>query len=431
MKITYLPIKDLKPFLLNAREHPQEQIDLLAQNIRRFGFTVPVIIDKDNNVIAGHGRIKAMEALAETEVPCLRMEKLTEQEVDALRIADNKLAEMSHWNMKALIPALKGLSSDLFMLTGFEKDLIIDPDDKDDDVPEVPTNSVSELGDMYELGKHRLVCGDATSMEAIRALMGEVKADMIFTDPPYNVDYEGRGENTSNGIANDDMTPEAFKVMLNGAFESYRQLIKEGAGMYVFHASRTQIAFEEAMRANGFEIKNQLIWNKPVASMGWGDYRWKHEPFFYVGVKGYSPQFYGDRTHSTIWDFQKSDAQLLAWAKKMKRKEAEGQTTIWTMKRDKLTDYVHPTQKPVELIRYALQNSSKAGDVVVDLFGGSGSTLIACEKIGRVCNTCELDPRYVDVIVQRYVDFTGNTEIIRNGKPMTWDKTTTEDEDNE
>lgn len=280
MKITYLPIADLKPFLLNAREHPQEQIDLLARNIRKFGFTVPVLIDKDNNVIAGHGRIKAMQLLAEKEVPCLRLEKLTEDEVNALRLADNKLAEMSHWNMKALIPALKGLSPEMFLLTGFEKDLIIDPDDKDDDVPEVPVEAKSQLGDVYQLGRHRLICGDATNLEEVSKLMGGVMADMVFTDPPYNVDYAGRGGNTSNTIANDNMTPEAFQKMLMGAFHSYRQIIKEGAAMYVFHASRTQIAFEEAMRAHGFEIKNQLIWNKPVASMGWGDYRWKHEPFF-------------------------------------------------------------------------------------------------------------------------------------------------------
>jgi site-specific DNA-methyltransferase (adenine-specific) len=360
MKITYLPIADLKPFLLNAREHPQEQIDLLAQNIQRFGFTVPVLIDKENNVIAGHGRIKAMQSIGEKEVPCLRMEKLTDAEVNALRIADNRLAELSKWNMKALIPALKELSPDLFLLTGFEKDLIIDPDDKDDDVPEAPP-ARSKLGDVWEIGNHKIMCGDSTDMAQVAKLMGEHKADMVFTDPPYNIDYSGRGENTSNGIEGDNQTPEEFDKMLNGVFHCYRQIIKEGGGMYVFHASRTQIAFEEALKTNGFEIKNQLIWNKPVAAMGWGDYRWKHEPFFYCGVKGYSIQFYAGRDKTTIWDFQKSEAQLLAWAKKMKRKEAEGKTTIWTMRRDKMSDYVHPTQKPVELIRHALENSSKAG----------------------------------------------------------------------
>lgn len=180
------------------------------------------------------------------------------------------------------------------------------------------------------------------------------------------------------------------------------------------------------MNDNDFIIKNQIIWNKPMAALGWGDYRWKHEPFFYANRKGATVQFYGDRTHSTVWDFQKSENELLRWAKKMKKAEAEGKTTIWTMKREKVNEYLHPTQKPVELIQYAFANSSKAGDIIMDLFLGSGSTLIAAEKTGRVCYGMDLDPVYVDVIVQRYVDYTGNEKVIKNGKQITWPKSKTQ-----
>lgn len=173
----------------------------------------------------------------------------------------------------------------------------------------------------------------------------------------------------------------------------------------MFHASRTSAQFEKALAINNYEIKNQLIWNKPMSALGWGDYRWKHEPFFYAGQKGKSLQFCGDRTHSTVWDFQKTDQQLLNWARRQKKAETDGKTTIWSMKRDNVHEYVHPTQKPVELISYALFNSTKADDIVLDLFLGSGSTLIAAEKTGRICYGMELDPRYVDVIRQRYEDY--------------------------
>ena len=177
------------------------------------------------------------------------------------------------------------------------------------------------------------------------------------------------------------------------------------------------------MHKNGYEIKNQLIWNKPMSALGWGDYQWKHEPFFYAGKHGQSIQFYGDRTHSTVWDFQKTEQQLLNWARKQKQAEQNGKTTIWSMKRDNVHEYVHPTQKPVELISYAIKNSTKTEDIVMDLFGGSGSTLIAGDKMNRNAYLMELDPKYIDVIVQRYVDYTGNENIIKNGEPIIWKKT--------
>jgi DNA modification methylase len=260
------------------------------------------------------------------------------------------------------------------------------------------------------------MCGDARAAENVAKLMNGQKADMVFTDPPYNVNYSGRGKKTNNTIENDNLESLEFQRLLDEAFKNYAAFSKAGAGMYVFHASQTQKEFETAIVAAGFEIRSQLIWNKPVAVMGWGHYRWKHEPFFYVGRRGQKTLFYGDRTKTTTWDFQKSEEQLVNWARRQKKAETEGKTTIWTMKRDPLNEYVHPTQKPVELINQALMNSSKAEDVIMDLFGGSGSTAIACEKANRIAYTMEDDPTYADVIVIRWQNFTGQPARLEDGQ---------------
>ena len=407
-----IEIDKLKPYTKNAKKHPEKQIKLIAESIKRFGFDSPVIIDKNNEIIAGHGRLEAAKLLGLKEVPIIRKENLTEDEVKAYRLADNKIAE-SEWDMDLAISELKELGDDLLDLTGFDRDLIIESDEKDDELPENPP-AISKLGDLYELGRHRILCGDATKIEDVERLMDGNKADMVFTDPPYNCDYSGRGENTSERILNDKMSNESFDTFLGEIFKRYSENCKAGGGWYIFHSSSTQHQFQKAIEKSGWNVKNQIIWNKPTASMGWGDYRWKHEPMFYCGKE--KTVFYGDRTNSTILDFHKSEQQLINWAKKVKRDEQNGKTTIWTMKRDSVQGYKHPTQKPVELITYALFNSSKADDIVLDLFGGSGSTLIACQKTNRICYTMELDPKYIDVIVQRYINYTGNNEIIKNGK---------------
>lgn len=243
---------------------------------------------------------------------------------------------------------------------------------------------------------------------------------MVFTDPPYNIDYKGKGKNTSNGIMNDRMENAQFKEFLISAFKVVKDNIKSGAGLYIFHSPTTQREFEDAINANGMHVKQQLVWNKPSAGLGMGEYRSKHEPFFYVVVNGEKANFYGDRTNTTIVDFQKTDAQLIAWAKKQREAEKSGKMTVWTMKREPVQDYVHPTQKPVELVMYAIHNSSKVDDIILDTFLGSGSTLIACEKTNRICYGIELDPRFVDLIVQRYVDYTENRKIIKNGEVIEW-----------
>ena len=422
MQIETIKIENLVLYGKNARTHPQKQIDLLAKNIERFGFTVPVLIDANNVIIAGHGRISAMRQLGREEVPCVRMSDLSEDEVKALRLADNQLATMSGWDQEIVVAELKELDMRGFNieLTGFSRSLILQTDEKDDRVPELPAKAKSKLGDLYELGGHKILCGDATNEGDMMRLMGKVKADMLFSDPPYNVNYKGAGKNTSQGIMNDKMGAAQFREFLVDSFKHWPDAVKKGAGLYVFHSPTTQAIFEDALNVTGFEVKYQLIWNKPSAGLGMGDYRNKHEPFFYACLKKADPLFYGDRTNTTIVDFTKTDEQLAKWAKSIKQAEKEGKMTIWTMKREPTQDYVHPTQKPVELIMYALNNSSKVEDVVLDPFLGSGSTMIGCQKTNRFCYGLELDPRFVDVIVQRWCDYTENRNILKNGEKIVW-----------
>lgn len=412
-------INKITPYPNNAKLHDKKQVQAVANSIKEFGFNQPIVIDKNGVIIVGHGRYEAAKLLGLEVVPVIEV-NLTEEQANAYRLADNKLNE-SEWDMKLAVEELKGLSQEMFDLTGFDKDLLIEDDENDDNVPLLPETPKSKRGDIYILGeRHRVMCGDSTSEEDVKTLMGGVQADMVFTDPPYNINYKGQGKNTSNTILADNVLADDFDIFLDKVFKNYSDNAKAGAGVYVFHASRTASQFEKAMNKNGYEIKNQLIWNKPMSALGWGDYRWKHEPFFYAGKSGQSIQFYGDRTHSTVWDFQKSEEDLVRWAKKQKKTESEGKSTVWSMKRDKVNEYVHPTQKPVELITYAIKNSTKAGDVIMDLFLGSGSTMIAADKTGRVSYGMELDEKYVDAAVERWCQFNDNYTIIKNGTKYIW-----------
>lgn len=374
------------------------------------------MVDKQGTIIVGHGRWEAAKLLGIKEPPVIVVD-LTEEQAKAYRLADNKLNE-SDWDMELVIEELKSLSEPMIDLTGFDKDLIIEPEDKDDDVPDV-AESQSKIGDVYELGEHVVVCGDSTNKDHVDNLMKGNKADVVFTDPPYNVNYSGKGENTSNTILNDSMSDASFDSFLDKVFKNYSSVSKNGAGWYVFHSSSTQHQFQKAIENAGWNVKSQIIWNKPVAAMGWGDYRWKHEPMFYCGKE--NTQFYGDRTNTTVLNIPEDDKKAIEWLRKQKELEKRGYTTIWSMKREPVNGYVHPTQKPVELICYALTNSSKAGDIVLDLFGGSGATLIAAHKMGRTGRIMELDPKYVDVIVKRYVQYTGDNSFKKNGIITSWE----------
>lgn len=418
MNIENKRIGDIVPYGKNAKKHPDKQVIQVANSIQEFGFNQPIVVDKNNVIIVGHGRFLAAHFLGLKEVPVLVLD-VSEEKAKAYRLADNKLNE-SEWDMQLVISELKELSLEMVDLTGFDRKLTLENTDRDDDTPELPAISKTKVGDMYEFGGHRILCGDSTKEEDYVKLMKGIKADMVFTDPPYNINYSGQGKNTSNTIMNDKMGASQFKEFLIQAFKRVRESIKGSAGLYVFHSPTTQREFEEALNINGMQVKYQLIWNKPSAGLGMGDYRSKHEPFFYANVKDQTPNFYGDRTNTSVIDFQKTDEQLLRWAKKQREAEKEGRNTIWTMKREPVQDYKHPTQKPVELIMYALNNSSKVDDIILDPFLGSGSTLIACEKTNRLCFAIELDPRYVDVVIQRYVEFTNNRQIVKNGEVITW-----------
>lgn len=388
MKIENIKISEIKSYSKNAKKHDAKQIDAVAKSIKRFGWASPVVIDKNNELIIGHCRILAAQKLGIAEVPTLRMEGLSDDEVKALRLADNKLNE-SDWDMGLAIEELKGLSDEMFDLTGFDKDLLIEPDDQDDVIPEVK-ESKSKLGDLYELGKHRLLCGDSTKREDVERLMDGRKADMVFTDPPYGVDYEGKTKDKLK-IQN-DITTDAFK----NALPNYIEFSKGGASFYVCCPPGNNfkyffLPFEEVCH-----LAATIIWVKNSLVLGHGDYHYQHEPILYGWAKGANHNFYGDRTNTTIWKVDRPTVSKL-----------------------------HPTMKPIALVERAIINSSKSEDILFDLFLGSGSTLIAAEKTNRICYGMELDPHYVDVIVQRYVDYTGNENIILNGEKIVWTKTQT------
>lgn len=382
----------ITPYSKNAKKHPKKQVEQVAASIKEFGMNQPIVVDKQGVIIVGHGRYEALQSLGMEVLPeYVKVVDLTEEQAAAYRLADNKLNE-SDWDMTLVIEELKGLSPEMLDLTGFEKDLIIEADEQDDEVPQTPEEPRSKLGDLYEIGGHRVLCGDSTDLDAILALTGDIKADMVFTDPPYNVDYTGKTKDALK-IENDKKDDSAFYDFLLDAYSSMAISMKLGASIYVCHADLEGINFRTAFRDAGFQMRSTIIWNKNTLVLGRGDYQWKHEPILYGWRAGASHNWYGDRTQTTVWDM-----------KKPSRSES------------------HPTTKPIELIEKAIINSSKQDDIVLDPFLGSGSTLIASEKTGRKCFGMELDPKYVDVIVQRYVDYTGIEEVKCNGIIIQWQK---------
>ena len=389
MKIQNINIKEIKPYEKNAKIHPKKQIEQVANSIKRFGWVQPLVIDKDNNLVIGHCRLEAAKLLDIKEVPTLRVENLSEQEIQALRLADNKLNE-SEWDMDLALPELKGLDEELFDLTGFDKDILIEPDDKDNEVPDVPAEPQSKLGDLYELRKHRVLCGDSTKIEYVEKLMNGRKADMVLTDPPYNTGMSGK-DNVKARLSqmfNDKIKnwEKFIKDFINNLFA----VTKENCVFYIFIDWRRVQDIKREMELL-MNVKNVIVWDKIVHGLG-SDYKSTYE-LCIVGKKG------NPKIHNRFGtDYQ----------------------DIWRVQRKIGRNEMHATVKPLELLEKPIKHGSKEKDIIVDLFLGSGSTLIAAEKTGRICYGMEIDPKYIDVIVQRYVDYTGNNKIKKNGKEIIW-----------
>ena len=392
MKIIQVEIEKLIPYARNSRTHSDDQVAQIAGSIKEFGWTNPILVDGENGIIAGHGRLAAARKLGMKKIPVIELAHLTETQKRALVIADNKLALNSGWDNEMLALELEELKLEGYdlKLTGFGEDeidalspTVIDGLVDEDQIPEVPEEPKTKLGDIYQLGNHRLMCGDSTSIDAVDKLMDGQKADMVFTDPPYGVSYTG-GAKKWDGIKNDSLQNENLVDFLNSVFNCAVLSTKDSAPWYVWHASNTSADFYQALQQVGKKPSAQIIWVKNIMAGGFGDYRGKHEPCIYCS--GGKNAWHGGRDQHTIWNV------------------------------DRERNYQHPTQKPVVLGEKALSNSSKSGDMVIDLFGGSGSTLIACEKINRHARLMELDPKYCDVIVKRWEDFTGKKAELVNGR---------------
>lgn len=394
-------INKLIPYVNNARTHNAQQINKLRSSLREFGFINPVIIDRELNVIAGHGRIMAAKEEGINEVPCVFVDYLTEAQKKAYILADNRMAMDAGWDeelLKVEIEALQAEDFDL-SLTGFDEselagffDTADDAKDDDFDVDkELEKPPVTKSGDLWLLGNHRLLCGDSTKEESYTLLMNGKKANLVVTDPPYNVNYQG----TAGKIKNDNLENDKFYQFLFDAFTCMEKAMADDASIYVFHADTEGLNFRKAFADAGFYLSGTCIWKKQSLVLGRSPYQWQHEPCLFGWKKNGKHQWYSDRKQTTIWEFDKP------------KKNGD-----------------HPTMKPVPLLAYPIKNSSMSNCIVLDPFGGSGSTLIACEQTSRICHTIELDEKYCDVIVKRYIEQVSNAEnvsVVRDGKTIRFD----------
>lgn len=374
-KLEWRNIGEIIPYARNSRTHSEEQVAQIAASIKEFGWTNPVLIDEENGIIAGHGRLAAARKLGHTQIPVIELTGLSKAQKRAYVIADNKLALNAGWDTEMLVNELRdleGMDIDL-ALTGFSADELNDMLavkeeglTDEDAAPPVPEEPKTKPGDIYQLGNHRLMCGDSTSIDAVDNLMGGQKADMVFTDPPYGVDYKGINNDSRDGLED----------LLRAAFGNYVAASKSGASIYCFHSDRCADVFHKVFR-EFFHFSSMIIWAKNSLTLSQTDYQSQHEPCLYGWMDNGKHSWYSDRKQTSVWRFDK----------------------------EKVVG--HTTPKPVALVEKAINNSSKGGDVILDLFGGSGSTMIACEKTGRQARLMELDPKYCDVIVKRWEDFTG------------------------
>lgn len=394
-------INKLVPYVNNARTHSPEQITKLRSSLREFGFVNPVIIDRDFNVLAGHGRIEAAKAEGMTEVPCVFADEMTEAQKKAYILADNRMALDAGWDEEMLRIELEALEELGYGLeyTGFDDEelkalfsIADDPEVEDDDfdlTAALEKAAFVEPGDVWHVGKHTLMCGDATDPEQVSTLMGDAKANLMLTDPPYGVSFKSWKGLT---IKNDSIKDEKFYEFLLEAFKNMKDHMATGSAAYCFHADTESIVFRRAFMDAGFHLAEVCIWVKNSLVPGYSDYQWMHEPILYGYLQGKKHNWFSDRKQTTVWNFNKPK-----------------------------TNNNHPTSKPLDLLSYPIGNSTQANAVVIDTFGGSGSTMMACEKMNRICYMMELDEKYASVILRRYVEDTGDTENVwceRDGKKV-------------
>lgn len=389
-KIEMVLVDDVKPYEKNAKKHPKGQVDKIAKSIKAFGFNQPLVLNKDMVLIVGHGRLEAAKKLGMEKVPALILD-IEEKGAKAYRLADNKLNE-SPWDMQLVIEELRILAAEDFdiSLTGFDEDLSLSLSPESGEMPSVPSEPTAKLGDIYQLGDHRLMCGDSALASDVEKLMGGGLADMVFTDPPYNIDYDfskngmveaGHRKAKFGKIKNDKMKAGDFDKFISDVFANLDAFMREGASFYISAGRESTVTFNRILEEKGFYIAQWLIWVKENFNISRLSYHPRHEIVTFGWKKGGSHFWKGGRSQSDILDFGRDQGA------------------------------VHPTQKPVAMLEKFMTNSSEKGAVVLDLFGGSGATVIAAEKCARSARLMELDPRYVDVIVQRWENLTGKKAL--------------------
>lgn len=412
MKIEKIKIGDVRPYENNAKLHPKEQIEQIKRSIEAFGNNDPIAIDQDNVIIEGHGRHMALLELGYQEIEVIRLSHLNEEQKKAYMLVHNKLTMNTDFDKELLMAELEDLAMFEMGDFGFEAELNVEigsleEDDFTEDDIDLTVEPTSKRGEVYRLGNHVLMCGDSTNADDVKKLMDGVKADLCVTDPPYNVNYEG---GTGMTIQNDNMTEASFISFLTDAFRGIRDSLKEGGAFYIWHSDNHRYEFLNAMRENGLEIRQALVWVKSSIVLGRQDYHWKHEPCLYGWKDGAAHYFVDDRTQSTVIEDQvnindMNKDQLKDYIKELIAQRDSKTTVIREDKPSKSAE--HPTMKPIKLIGHNIFNSSREGEVVLDIFGGSGTTLIACEQLKRSCRMMELDPHYIDVIIKRWEDYTG------------------------
>lgn len=413
MQIEKVKIADLLEYKNNAKEHPQWQIDQIVESIEKFGFNDPIAIDENNIIIEGHGRLYALQEMGADEVECIRLSHLSENEKKAYILAHNKLTMNTDFDSDLLAQELGEIEGIDMSSFGFLLDPIIEvvEDDFDDESVIEQPEPIAKLGDVYQLGEHFLMCGDSTDFIAVKKLCGEALMDLLVTDPPYNVAYEGKTEDALT-IENDNMDDAKFREFLKAAFACADGVMRPGAAFYIWHADSEGFNFRGACRDIGWTVRQCLIWNKNQMVLGRQDYQWKHEPCLYGWKDGAAHYFVDDRNLLTVLEEESelkkmSKAELINYI--LEFQESTATTVINEVKPSR--NGLHPTMKPLRLIERLVRNSSKKGENVLDLFNGSGSTLMVCEQLGRRYFGMELDPRYVDATIERWEEFTGKKAV--------------------